>query len=77
MKKEHNSQVLQKKSLNMPFVIRWLIIIMSSLLVVLIWLSMIPFWIVVTLPTGRLMHEFDFIMQPYYWIAICYHNKRF
>jgi hypothetical protein len=44
------------ESLNLPFILRWLIIIISCVLVILIWLFAIPFWIITF---GRHIHEFD------------------
>jgi hypothetical protein len=60
----------------LPFIVRWLIILGSCILIILIWLCMIPFWIFVTIPTGRLMHEFDFVTEPYYWVVMCYRNEK-
>jgi hypothetical protein len=76
MKKEHNSQEPQKQALNIPVVVRWLIILGSCILIALIWLLIIPWSILITLPTGRFMHEFDCVMQPYYWFDMAWNNER-
>jgi hypothetical protein len=49
----------------------------SSILITIIWILVIPWDIFVMLPTGYFLHEFDIVMQPYYWWDWAYNNLRY
>lgn len=74
MKDEKNLNNSETQTLNIPVVVRWLIMAVCCILIAIIWLIQIPWSLLVTLPTGYFLHEFDIIMQPYYWFEMARRN---
>jgi hypothetical protein len=62
--------------LNMILPLRILIIIISCILIGLIWICVIPWSLIFGIWLGPL-HSYDSIMEPYYWLDMCWKNKKF
>lgn len=67
----------RKEELNIPLIFRVLIIVISAILIGIIWLLIIPYYVLgFFLIFNQALHEFDIIMEPYYWIYRCWNNEK-
>lgn len=73
---EFDTEMDKELKLNMPWVIRLLIMFVSSILIGLIWVFIIPYSLLFGMWFSYPLHGFDFIMQPYYWFEMAKTNKR-